>query len=73
MLGKLEEARLIVAANWRLNAPPHANTTPRIAFLRHFIALCSNRNRTGISSWEHTRPACEFGRRALTLVIHSEF
>ena len=39
MLGKLEEARQILAANWRLNAPPHANTTPRIAFLRHLIAL----------------------------------
>jgi hypothetical protein len=25
--------RLILAANWRLNAPPHANTTPRIALL----------------------------------------
>ena len=37
--GKLEEARQILAANWRLNAPPHANTTPRIAFLRHLIAL----------------------------------
>jgi hypothetical protein len=31
--------RLILAANWRLNAPPHANTTPRVAFLRHLIAL----------------------------------
>ena len=39
MLGKLEEARQILAANWRLNAPPHANITPRIAFLRHLIAL----------------------------------
>ncbi len=39
MLGKLEEARQILAANWRLKAPPHANTTPRIAFLRHLIAL----------------------------------
>ena len=39
MLGKLEEARQILAANWRLNAPPHANTTPRLAFLRHLIAL----------------------------------
>jgi hypothetical protein len=39
MLGKLEEARQILAANWRLNAPPHANTTPRIAFLRHVITL----------------------------------
>jgi len=39
MLGKLEEARQIHAANWRLNAPPHANTTPRIAFLRHLTAL----------------------------------
>ena len=38
LLGKLEEARQILAANWRLNAPPHANTTPRIAFLRHVIA-----------------------------------
>jgi len=37
LLGKLEEARQILAANWRLNAPPHANTTPRIAFLRHLI------------------------------------
>ena len=39
LLGKLEEARQILAANWSLNAPPHANTTPRIAFLRHLIAL----------------------------------
>jgi tetratricopeptide (TPR) repeat protein len=39
MLGKLEEARQILAANWRLKAPPHANTTPHIAFLRHLIAL----------------------------------
>ncbi len=39
MLGKLEEARQILAANWRLNAPPYANITPRIAFLRHLIAL----------------------------------
>ena len=39
MLGKLEEARQILAANWQLNAPPHANTTPRLAFLRHLIAL----------------------------------
>jgi hypothetical protein len=23
LLGKLEEARQILAANWRLNAPPH--------------------------------------------------
>jgi hypothetical protein len=38
MLGKPEEARQILTANWRLNAPPHANTTPRIAFLRHLIA-----------------------------------
>ena len=38
MLGKLEEARQILVANWRLNAPPHANTTPRIAFLRHLSA-----------------------------------
>ena len=47
MLGKLEEARRILEANWHLNAPPvrlaqdrpHANITPRIAFLRHVIAL----------------------------------
>jgi hypothetical protein len=39
VFGKLEEARQILAANWRLNAPPDANTTPRIAFLRHLIAL----------------------------------
>ncbi len=39
MLGEIEEARQILAASWRLNAPPHANTTPRIAFLRHLIAL----------------------------------
>ena len=46
LLGKLEEARQILAANWCLNAPPvrqaqdrpHANTTPRIAFLRHLLA-----------------------------------
>jgi hypothetical protein len=28
----------IFPANWRLNAPPHANITPRIAFLCHLIA-----------------------------------
>jgi len=39
MLGKLEESRQILAANWRLNAPPHANNTPRVAFLRYPIAL----------------------------------
>jgi len=39
MLGKLEEARQILAASWRLNTPPHANTTPRIAFLRQVIDL----------------------------------
>jgi len=39
LLGKLEEARQILAANWRLTAPPYANTTPRIAFLRQLIAL----------------------------------
>ena len=41
--GKLEEAGKVLAANWRLNAPPHANTTPRIAFLRHLIALLESR------------------------------
>jgi hypothetical protein len=40
---KLEEARQIFTANWRLNAPPHANTTPRISFLRHLIALLESR------------------------------
>jgi len=39
MLGKFVEARQILALNWHLNAPPHANTTPRIAFLWHVIAL----------------------------------
>ena len=39
VFGEFAEARQILAANWRLNAPPHANTTPRIAFLRHLIAL----------------------------------
>lgn len=46
MLGKLEEARQILAANWRLNAPPHANITPRIAFLRHLIALLESKPKT---------------------------
>jgi tetratricopeptide (TPR) repeat protein len=46
LLGKLEEARQILAANWRLNAPPHANTTPRIAFLRHLIALLESQSNT---------------------------
>jgi tetratricopeptide (TPR) repeat protein len=46
MLGKLEEARQILAANWRLNAPPHANTTPRIAFLRHTITLLESQPNT---------------------------
>jgi len=43
--------RQILAANWRLNAPPHANTTPRIAFLRHVIALLESPgpSRTGDS------------------------
>ena len=34
-----DSARQILAANWHPNAPPHANTTPRIAFLRRLIAL----------------------------------
>lgn len=38
LLGKLAEARQILAASWRLIAPPRANTTPRIALLRCFIA-----------------------------------
>ncbi len=46
LLGKLEEARQILAANWRLNAPPHANTTPRLAFLRHLIALLESQPNT---------------------------
>ena len=46
MLGNLEEARQILAANRRLNAPPHANTTPRIAFLRHLIALLESQPAT---------------------------
>ena len=46
MLDKLEEARQILAANWRLNAPPHANTTPRIAFLCHLIALLELQSNT---------------------------
>ncbi|HQX51549.1 MAG TPA: hypothetical protein PLR25_16650 [Planctomycetaceae bacterium] len=33
LLGKLDEARQILAANWRLNAPPHANTA--LASLTH--------------------------------------
>ena len=39
LLGRLEEARQILAADWSLNAPPHANTTLCLAFLRHVIAL----------------------------------
>lgn len=39
MLDKLDEAHQILISNWHLNAPPYANTTPRIAFLRHLIAL----------------------------------
>jgi hypothetical protein len=46
MLDKLEEARQILATNWRLNAPPHASTTPRIAFLRHLIALLESQPAT---------------------------
>ena len=46
MLGQLEEARQILAVNWHLNAPPHANTTPRIAFLRHLIALLESQPNT---------------------------
>ena len=37
LLGKREEARQILAANWRLDGPPHASTTPRLAFLGHLI------------------------------------
>ncbi len=47
MLGKLDEARQILATNWHLNAPPHANTTPRISFLRHLIALLESQPDTG--------------------------
>jgi hypothetical protein len=39
MLGNLKEAHQILAANWRLNAPPHTNITPRIGLLRYIIAL----------------------------------
>ena len=39
MVGKLEEVRQILTANWHLNAPTHTNTTPCIAFLRYLIAL----------------------------------
>ena len=46
MLGKLEEAREILAANWHLKAPPHANTTPCIVFLRHVIALLESQPST---------------------------
>jgi hypothetical protein len=48
MLSKLGEAQQIRAANWRLNAPPHANTTPRIAFLRHIVALLESELSTPI-------------------------
>ena len=54
MLGKLEEARQILAANWRLNAPPHANTTPRIAFLRHLIALLESQPDTPFLMGAHS-------------------
>jgi len=46
MLGKLEEPGQILAANWRLDAPPHTNITPRIAFLRHVIALLESQPKT---------------------------
>ena len=35
----MRDSQVFLAANWRLNATSHANTTPRIAFLRHLIAL----------------------------------
>ena len=50
LLGKLKESRQILAANWRLNAPPHANTTPRLAFLRHLIALLESQPGPGAPS-----------------------
>ncbi len=53
LLGKLEEAHQILAANWRLNAPPHANTTPRIAFLRHLIALLESQPYTRLEFRVH--------------------
>ena len=48
--GKLEEARQILGANWRLNALPHANTTPRLAFLRHLISLLESLPGSGVPS-----------------------
>ena len=46
MLGNLEEGRQILAASWRFNSPPYANTTSRIAFLRLLIALLETRPST---------------------------
>lgn len=59
MLGKLEEARQILAANWLRNALPHTNTTgakdegrimneeERLSII---LRLCSDRSRTRPSS-----------------------
>ena len=44
--GKVKEARQILATNWRLNAPPHANTPSRIAFLHHLIAQLESQPET---------------------------
>ena len=39
LLGKLQEAKEMLAANWQLNASPIGNITPRIIYLRYIVAL----------------------------------
>ena len=39
MLGKLAEARGLLLENWHTKAELFANTTPRVTFLRHVVAL----------------------------------
>ena len=46
MLGKLAEARGLLIENWQTKAEPFANTTPRVAFLAHLLALLESQTNT---------------------------
>jgi tetratricopeptide (TPR) repeat protein len=46
MLGKLAEARGLLIENWQSKAEPFANTTPRVVFLAHLLALLESQSNT---------------------------
>jgi len=46
MLGKLAEARGLLLDDWQTKAEFFASTTPRVAFLRHLIALLKSQTNT---------------------------